>query len=257
MSGKLRVHIWNEGEHEKKNKTVQEVYPDGIHGALKAGISKFGDFEISTATLDSEEQGCAEEILDKTDVMLWWAHIAHGRVEDEYVKRVQRRVLDGMGLIILHSGHYSKIFKAVLGTKCNLRWRETVEGERERLWVVDPAHPIAEGVEDCIDIPHTEMYGEPFGIPTPDELVFMSWFEGGEVFRSGCTWKRGNGKVFYFRPGHETYPIYCQEIILRVIANAVKWAAPSGVTMQEVGGYEHPREKLELQLPEWARKDDK
>jgi len=257
MTDRLRVHIWNEGEHEKVHKKVQKVYPNGIHTALKDGLAKFADFEMTTATLDSPEQGLAEEVLNNTDVLVWWAHMAHGKVEDNLVKRAQQRVLNGMGLVVLHSGHFSKIFKAVLGTKCDLRWRETEEGERERLWVVDPSHPIAEGIDDCIELPHVEMYGEPFGVPTPDELVFISWFEGGEVFRSGCTWKRGNGKVFYFRPGHETYPIYYEDPILRVIANGIRWAAPAKVTMKGVGGFEHPREKFSLTLPEWARKDKK
>jgi trehalose utilization protein len=255
MAEKIRVRIWNEGEHEKSNEKVAKLYPKGIHGAIADGLQSLGNFEITTATLDSEEQGCSEEVLNNTDVMLWWGHCAHAKVEDEYVKRVQKRVLEGMGLLVLHSGHFSKIFKALLGSTCGLRWRETIEGERERLWVVDPSHPIAAGVEDCIELPHTEMYGEPFGIPTPDELVFMSWFEGGEVFRSGATWKRGNGKIFYFRPGHETYPIYYEDIVLRVIANGIKWAAPVKVTMRDVGTFEHPKEKLDLQLPEWARKD--
>jgi trehalose utilization protein len=255
MADKIRVRIWNEGVHEKTNEKVAELYPKGMHGAIADGIQSLGDFEITTATLDSEEQGCAQEVLDNTDVLLWWGHCHHDKVEDEYVKRVQQRVLEGMGLLVLHSGHFSKIFKALLGSTCGLRWRETIEGESERLWVVDPSHPIAAGVEDCIELPHTEMYGEPFGIPTPDELVFMSWFEGGEVFRSGATWKRGNGKIFYFRPGHETYPIYYEDIVLRVIANGIKWAAPMELTMKPVGDFQHPKEKLDVQLPEWARKD--
>lgn len=253
----IRVRIWNEGQHEKKNEAIGKLYPKGMHGAIADGIQSLGDFEITTATLESEEQGCAQEALNDTDVMIWWGHCAHGKVEDEYVKRVQKRVLEGMGLIVLHSGHFSKIFKALLGTKCDLRWRETEEGERERLWVVDPAHPIAAGIEDCIELPHTEMYGEPFGIPTPDELVFISWFEGGEVFRSGATWKRGNGKIFYFRPGHESYPIYYEDAVLRVIANGIKWAAPIDVTMKPVGGFAHPREKLDLTLPKWVTKESK
>ena len=131
-----------------------------------------------------------------------------------------------MGLIVLHSGHFSKIFKRLMGTPCALKWREA--GERERLWVVNPGHPIAEGIGPCIELENTEMYGEPFSIPEPEEQVFISWFEGGEVFRSGNIWRRGNGKIFYFRPGHETYPIYHNPVIQRVIYNAVKWAAPDG-----------------------------
>ena len=148
-------------------------------------------------------------------------------VLDATVDRVQARILAGMGLVVLHSGHFSKIFRRMMGTTCNLKWREI--GEKERLWVVDPAHPIAEGLSEYFELPHTEMYGEHFDIPQPDQLVFISWFEGGEVFRSGCCWHRGMGKIFYFRPGHETFPIYHNETVLRVIYNGIRWAAPSGL----------------------------
>ena len=243
MADKIRVHIWNEGVHEKEHPVVAELYPKGMHTAIADGIKSLGDYEITTATLDSEEQGCSEEVLKNTDVMLWWGHMAHGRVEDAMVDRVQQRVLEGMGMVFLHSGHYSKPFKRLLGTACNLRWREV--GERERLWVVDPSHPIVDGIEDCIELEQTEMYGEPFAIPTPDELIFMSWFEGGEVFRSGATWKRGNGKIFYFRPGHETFPIFYNEQVLRVISNGIKWAVPQEMNVKVIGNQcEEPREKL-------------
>ena len=106
-------------------------------------------------------------------------------------------------------------------------------GEKERLWVCNPGHPIVQGIDKYFEIPNTEMYGEPFGIPAPDEQIFISWFEGGEVFRSGCTWKRGNGKVFYFRPGHETYPIYFHDTVKLVLKNAVRWAAPEGSVWED------------------------
>ena len=150
-----------------------------------------------------------------------------------------------MGLIVLHSAHFSKIFKRLMGTTCNLKWREI--GEKERVWVVNPAHPIADGLSDYFEIPHAEMYGEPFGIPEPDSLVFTSWFEGGEVFRSGCCWYRGRGKVFYFRPGHETYPIYYQPEIRQVIANAVKWAAPTNGPQITVDNRKEPLEPVRSQ----------
>lgn len=225
----IRVTIWNENVHEKKHQLVGEIYPDGIHGAIASGLEKQdkGDeLAIKTATLDMPEHGLTEEVLENTDVLLWWGHCAHDQVEDAIVDRVAARVHQGMGLIVLHSGHFSKIFKKLMGTPCALKWREA--GERERLWVVNPGHPIAEGIGECIELEHTEMYGEPFSIPEPEEQVFISWFEGGEVFRSGNCWHRGNGKIFYFRPGHETYPLYHNEIILRVIYNAVKWARPQG-----------------------------
>jgi trehalose utilization protein len=220
----LRVLVWNEGRHEKKNPVVAKAYPAGIHGAIAEGLSAVG-FEVRTATLDEPEHGLTDAALADTDVLIWWGHMAHGDVQDTIVERVQARVLAGMGLIVLHSGHHSKIFKRLMGTSCNLKWREI--GEKERLWVVNPAHPIAEGLSDQFVIPHEEMYGEPFGIPEPDSLVFVSWFEGGEVFRSGCCYYREQGKIFYFRPGHETFPTYYQPEVRQVIANAVRWAAPT------------------------------
>ncbi|WP_273129278.1 ThuA domain-containing protein [Bacillus weihaiensis] len=218
-----RVTVWNENRHEKKNPVVSDIYPEGIHGAI-AGFLKEENHEVRTATLDEENHGLSDEVLNNTDVLVWWGHLAHDEVQDEIVEKVQQRVLDGMGLIVLHSGHFSKIFKKLMGTSCDLKWREA--DEKERLWVVDPSHPIAEGVGEYIELEKEEMYGEHFDIPAPDELIFTSWFEGGEIFRSGCTFKRGNGKVFYFRPGHETYPTYHNEQIQRVIKNGVNYVAP-------------------------------
>ena len=228
MSTKIRVTVWNEGRHEKTSPEVAKVYPKGIHGAIAAGLTKQGDFTVKTATLDQDdEHGLPEKLLAKTDVLTWWGHMAHGDVRDEIVDRVQKHVLQGMGLIVLHSGHYSKIFRRLMGTGCGLKWREAAE--MERLWVVSPSHPIARGLGQYIELEHTEMYGELFDIPQPDEQVFISWFEGGDVFRSGCCWNRGAGKVFYFRPGHETYPIFHNKQIIQVLANACRWAArPTG-----------------------------
>ncbi|GAB5402919.1 MAG: trehalose utilization protein ThuA [Aureliella sp.] len=226
MSAKqIRVTVWNEFVHEKSNPTVKEIYPSGIHVAIAEGLAKsLGDLvSIRTATLDQPEHGLGGEVLEKTDVLLWWGHAAHDQVDDAVVSAVQRRVLEGMGLIVLHSGHGSKIFQRLMGTSCMLRWREAAE--RERLWFTAPGHPILAGLEgECIELQQAEMYGEHFDIPDPDELLMVSWFEGGEVFRSACTFRRGRGKIFYFRPGHETYPIYYDPSIQRVIANAVMWA---------------------------------
>lgn len=222
--GSIKVTVWNEFRHEKIHEEVAKVYPNGIHNAIAEYLKKQPDIEVKTATLDEPEHGLTQEVLDNTDVLIWWGHMAHNDVKDEVVERVYNRVLDGMGLIVLHSGHLSKIFRRLMGTSCRLKWREA--GEKERIWVVEPGHPIAEGIGEYFEIPHTEMYGERFDIPKPDELVFISWFEGGEVFRSGCCFYRGKGKIFYFRPGHETFPIYYQPEVLRVIYNAVKWAKP-------------------------------
>ncbi len=221
----IRVTVWNEFRHERMHEAVRRLYPDGIHKVIAAFLQKAG-FDVRTATLDEPEHGLTEVRLAGTDVLIWWGHMAHGEVEDVVVDRVQQRVLAGMGLIVLHSAHFSKIFKRLMGTTCNLKWREA--GERERIYVVEPGHPIAAGLEESFVIPKAEMYGERFDIPAPDTLVFISWFQGGEVFRSGCCYRRGAGKIFYFRPGHETYPIFYQAEVQRVIINAVRWAAPTG-----------------------------
>jgi trehalose utilization protein len=224
MSTNARVTVWSEYRHEKKNPAVAKVYPEGIHGTIAQALSKQG-FTVRTATLDEPQHGLSDEVLANTDVLTWWGHMAHKEVSDEVVAKVQQRVLDGMGLIVLHSGHFSKIFKRLLGTDCDLKWREA--NDKERLWVVAPGHPITEGIGDYIELEHEEMYGEPFGIPTPDELVFVSWFTGGEIFRSGVCYTRGQGKIFYFRPGHETIPTYHNPEIQKVIGNAVRWATPT------------------------------
>jgi trehalose utilization protein len=236
VSPPLRVTVWNEFVHERTSDAVATIYPEGIHAVVADAIRQHlgGGALVRTATLDEPQHGLTDEVLAATDVLTWWGHAAHERVDDAVVERIQRRVWAGMGLIVLHSAHNSKIFRRLMGTSCMLRWREA--GERERLWVVDPSHPIAAGLADeCFELAHTEMYGEFFDIPPPDEIVFISWFEGGEVFRSGCTFRRGKGKIFYFRPGHETFPIYYDVNVRRVIANAVRWAAPSGAVYHGQG----------------------
>jgi trehalose utilization protein len=218
----IRVLIWNENQHEKKNKLVQKLYPDGIHNAVKAAFAGDRAIVAETATLDDPEHGLTVDRLAKTDVLFWWGHMAHGEVKDEIVERVAQRVWEGMGIVILHSGHFSKIFKRLMGTPCALKWREA--GEVERLWVINRNHPIAAGLPEYVEIEHEEMYGEPFSIPEPMETVFISHFEGGEVFRSGVTYTRGAGRVFYFRPGHEAYPTYHNKQVLQIIRNAAHWA---------------------------------
>ncbi len=236
----MNVLVWNENRHEKTNPVVAENYPKGIHGAIAEFLQE-DEINVKTATLDEADHGLTDEVLAETDVLVWWGHKAHGEVRDEIVEKVQKRVLEGMGLVVLHSGHFSKIFKKLMGTTCDLKWREA--DEKERLWVVDPTHPIAEGLGQYIDLEKEEMYGEHFDIPTPDELIFISWFEGGEVFRSGCTYKRGKGKIFYFRPGHETYKTYYNPEIQRVIKNGVNWAKPTD-SATPVYGNAQPLEKI-------------
>ncbi|MCW5257685.1 ThuA domain-containing protein [Verminephrobacter aporrectodeae] len=220
----LRVVVWGEARHEKVEPKVAAIYPDGMHNTIKAGIEEYlGDFAtVTTATLDDPEHGLSEARLQDTDVLVWWGHMAHDQVADAVVERLHRQVLDGMGLVVLHSGHWSKIFVKLMGTTCTLRWRS--EHDRELIWTVDPTHPIAQGVPHPIIIPEQEMYGEQFDIPVPDELIFISSFSGGEVFRSGCTFRRGNGRIFYFSPGDQDYPVYHHPDVRRVIANGVAWA---------------------------------
>lgn len=221
----IRVVVWGEFRHEKKNPKVAALYPDGMHSTIAEFLRRDPSLEVSTAWLDQRNHGLDEDRLNKTDVLVWWGHMAHHEVDDDAVAQVQRRVLEGMGLIVLHSGHYAKIFKRLMGTTCSLKWRESTD--KERIWNIAPHHPITDGIGEYFELPSEEMYGEPFGIPTPDELIFISWFTGGEVFRSGATWQRGHGRVFYFRPGHETYPTYHDENVQRVINNAVHWAHPT------------------------------
>lgn len=226
----MRITVWNEHRHESRgDEVVLEIYPHGIHDAIAAGLRESfagADDEVRTALLEEPEHGLPEELLQATDVLLWWGHIAHDEVADEVVDRVHRHVLAGMGLLVLHSGHYSKIFQRLLGSTASLLWRN--EGERELVWTIDPVHPIAVGVPNPIVIPRQEMYGEPFDVPVPDELVFVSSFAGGEVFRSGVTYRRGLGRIFYFSPGDQEYPVYHQPEIRQVLANGVRWAAPTG-----------------------------
>lgn len=220
----IKVTIFNEFRHEKEKESIRAIYPDGIHGAIKAGIEE-EEILVRTVTLDDPECGLTQEVLDDTDVIIWWGHMAHHEVPDEVAQRVRDAVHSGMGAIFLHSGHHSKPFRLLMGTPCNLTWRE--DGDRELVWIVNPAHPIAQGIGRFIKLEEVETYGEPFSIPEPDELVFIGSYEGGEVFRSGCCWQRGNGRVFYFQPGHETYPIFHNPDIIKVIKNAIHWANPT------------------------------
>ena len=241
----IRVTVWNEGLHEVESPKIKAVYPQGIHGQIKSFLDTQEDLEVRTATLSDPDCGLPPEVLENTDVLIWWGHMAHERVPDELVSRVCDRVLRGMGFIALHSAHFSKPFKCLMGTSCSLHWRD---GDFERLWTINPAHPIAKGVGEFVEIPVEEMYGERFDIPEPDELVFLGWFSGGDVFRSGCCWRRGLGKVFYFQPGHEANPTYFIPQIQQILINAVRWAAPQQVIDEIVCPHA-------LVSPEQARKE--
>jgi trehalose utilization protein len=245
----IRVTVWGENLHEQKHEKVKTVYPEGMHATIAAGIREnlSGQVQVRTATLDQPEHGLTEDVLANTDVLTWWGHMGHHLVSEEIVDRVQNRVLSGMGLIVLHSGHWSKIFVRLMGTTCALRWRDD---DRETVWTVNPGHPIAQGIPSVFQIPEQEMYGEYFDIPQPDELVFLSSFQGGEVFRSGCCFTRGQGRIFYFSPGHETYPVYHQPEIRRILSNAVAWVysppkpryATSTCVHSPLGWFEKPAE---------------
>ena len=226
---KINVTIWNEYIHEQEDgpgaEHIRTIYPKGIHRYLAEHLAA-DDLTITPVSLDQPEQGLPDDLLNRTDVLLWWGHGAHAAVKDELVDRIQKRILAGMGLIVLHSSHVSKIFRRMMGTACRLRWRDV--GEKERLWVVSPSHPIAQGIPETFVIPNHEMYGEPFDIPQDGKIIFMSWFEGGNVFRSGVTFERDRGKIFYFSPGHETFPVYHDPVIQKILSNAIRWAAPAG-----------------------------
>ncbi|MEA4831097.1 MAG: ThuA domain-containing protein [Oscillospiraceae bacterium] len=216
----INVTVWHEYVHEKNDSDTAKMYPKGIHGCIADFLSKDPELNVRTSTLDMPNQGLPDEVLNNTDVLTWWGHAAHQAVDDALVEKIKNRVLCGMGLIVLHSGHYSKIFKALMGTSCSLRWRDAT---REHIWCVNPSHPIAKGVPEDFKLESEEMYGEFFDIPKPDDIVYLGWFNGGEVFRTGCVFNRGRGKVFYLQPGHETNGAYHNENIQKIISNAVKF----------------------------------
>jgi trehalose utilization protein len=225
----LRVTVYGENWHEKNDEKVQKVYPDGMHTVIADGVrstieSLGQEVEVRIALLDDIDTSLSEEVLENTDVLLWWGHMAHDQVPDDAVERVVRHVRGGMGFMPLHSAHFSRPFKTLMGTECDLLWRN--DGEEERVWTVNPSHPITRGVPHPLIVPAQETYAEWFNIPAPDELVFVSSYPGGEIFRSGCCFRRGKGKIFYFSPGDQDYPVYYQKEIQRVLANGILWAAP-------------------------------
>lgn len=222
----INVTVWNEGRHEKTDAEVGAIYPNGLHGCIASFLSTDEELNVRAVTLDDPDNGLPDDVLNDTDVLIWWGHMAHHDVPDELAVRVHNRVMCGMGFIALHSAHFSKPFIKLMGTTCSLKWRD---GDRERLWCINPSHPIAKGIPEKVEIPVEEMYGERFDIPAPDETVFLGWFKGGEVFRSGCCWYRGLGRVFYFQPGHEGNPTYHIPEIQQIIKNAVHWATPEKI----------------------------
>ena len=231
MSKKINVVIWNEFRHEKVKEKVQVLYPNGLHATIKEFLSSDEELDITLAALDDPYQGLPDELLEKTDVLVWWGHAAHAEVDDELVKKIQARVYAGMGFVALHSAHHSKPFKAIVGTNGNLSWGRN---QKEVIWNLMPQHPIAAGIPDHFTIDCEELYCEPFYIPQPDALVFGAWYEDGYIFRAGACFLRGAGKVFYFQPGHESCKSFYNPYVQKIIANGIHWAAPSSL------GYEIP-----------------
>ena len=221
----INVTVWNEFRHEKTDPACKAIYPDGLHATIKTFLDVNEDMNVRLAALDDPDQGLPDEVLESTDVLIWWGHMSHHLVADELVEKIRQRVYLGkMGFIALHSAHKSKPFRAIVGTTGNLSWGRE---QKEIMWTLLPSHPIAAGIPDHFILPEEELYSEPFYIPQPDALIFCGWFEDGHVMRAGATFLTGAGKVFYFQPGHETCPSYHNENVQRIITNAVRWAQPN------------------------------
>jgi len=221
---KIKVTIFNEHIHEQKIPEKMTQYPNGLHGAIAQAFKDDDRFTVRYALMEEPDQGLPNELLDDTDVLIWWGHCAHAKVEDRIADKVQERVLNGMGLIALHASHKSKPMVKLLGTPNNIKWR--VADDSERVWVIEPSHPIAKGLPESFLLDREEMYGEPITYARPDHVIFMSWYSGGEIGRSGNIWYRGNGRIFYFQPGHETNKSFQNENVQKIIKNAVRWACP-------------------------------
>jgi len=217
-AGKMRVLCWSE-RTEPAN-----VYPQGINGAIAGFLRRSADLDVRTASINDGEQGIGKAAIDATDVLVWWGHLKHKDIDDAHVAEVIRQIRErGLGFIGLHSTQGAKVFTGALGCSGEIGgWRE--DGKREFLKCVAPSHPIAQGLGD-FTLAQTEMYNEPFQVPPPEKTIFFSYWEGGEQFRSCNVWSAGKGRVVYFRPGHESFPIYHQELPLRVVKNSVTWCA--------------------------------
>lgn len=216
----MRVVVWSEGEVHGHEATG---YPEGMPAAIADAVRGIPEAQVEIASIDDADQGVPDERLRQADVLLWWSHMRHEDLLSATVDRVVSAVEHGLGLVALHSAISSPVFRRLVGTTGGFGgWRH---GDREVLWTVDPSHPICRGVEFPVVMPQQEMYSEPANLPTPDELVFISSFSGGEVFRSGITYRRGVGRIFYFSPGHEEYPVFLHPGVRGILANATSWAA--------------------------------
>lgn len=218
--GQSSIHaaVWSE------ETAPQDVYPNDVNSTIAEHLNEHADIVAKAVSIDHAEQGVSTELLDWCDVLLWWGHLRHDDVSDTTVDRVERYVRErGVGYIGLHSGHYARPFKRLIGTSGDLGSVRD-EGETEQIEVVSPSHPIAAGIND-FSLPQVEMFGEPYDIPEPDDVIFESNFANGGEFRSGVTFTFGAGRGFYFRPGHEEYRIYHDLTVRTILANATRWAA--------------------------------
>jgi trehalose utilization protein len=223
---KIRVTVWSEGIDPNLEPKAVALYPNDINTYIASFLEGSHEFEVKVRSLSQPENGLSQEIIDNTDVLIWWSHLYDDEVDDNVVERVVNAVLNGMGFLILHASMGSKPAKRLLGESSNVgKYREI--GEKERVWVVNRSHPVVEGMEkEYFEILKSEMYGEPYGMPTPDDTIFISWFEGGEVLRSGVSWHKGSGRIFFFAPGHEEFPVYYNKEVQKVITNIVRWLKP-------------------------------
>lgn len=222
----MNITIFNEYHPNEHTGKAEKNYPGGIHIALKS-IFESQEYDVVTATQEQACNGLTDEILDNTDVLLWWSKNWDNELLNSVADKVVSRIREGMGAVFLHSAKNSKPFLRLTGTTsatAPVSWKEP--GESERLFVVSPAHPIAEGIPSGYVIPNEEPYCEYFDIPKPDDIVFLGGFGNGMCIRAGVTFTRGAGKIFFFQPGHDSFPVYNDKVIRRIILNAVNWAKP-------------------------------
>lgn len=212
--------VWSEGTEP------EDVYPRGVRGPIADYLSEETDIEARTRSIEDEDQGVSGDDLEWADVILWWGHLRHDDVTDETVDRIEEHVREnGVGFVSLHSAHYARPYKRLIGMSGDLGGHRLTDDESEYVEVCAPDHPIAEGVDD-FTLPEVEMFGEPYDIPEPETVVLHSEYsEGDEEFRSGVTFEFGEGRGFYLRPGHEEFEIYLDDNIQRIVTNATRWAA--------------------------------
>lgn len=235
-----RVVVWSEATAPK------HVYPDDINGAIAEGLKCLQGWEVIKAGIDDPDQGLSDERLNGCDVLIWWGHKRHKLVKDELVEKIVRRVKEGgMGFISLHSAHFAKPNIALMSESETSKetldkvkpqgrvaaW-STYKGDSVSLTITvkTPSHPIAKGIRE-FTVSHSERYSDPYAVPMPQTVVFEgdAKLKDGSIDHSqvGLCWQIGKGKMFYLQAGHETNPVFMDANIRRIIANAVRWAAPA------------------------------